>query len=111
MLHYIGLIATTWITTENKTDVTASATVGRNYCSIVSGDVSSCSYRLSVRTLTDSYFSSAYQLFCRGKTPKHYPAYRVALTSVQLNELATSRKGAVTTVTVDRQRPVRTVTI
>ena len=36
-----------------------SQTTDRNYCSIVSGDVSNCSYWLSFRSLTSSHLSSA----------------------------------------------------
>ena len=34
-----------------------SQTAGRNYCTIVSGDVSNCSYRLTVHHLTSSRLS------------------------------------------------------
>ena len=40
-----------------------SHTRGRNSCSIVSGDVSNCSYRLEVHPLTSSRVSSAYHFF------------------------------------------------
>ena len=36
-----------------------SQTAGRNSCSIVSGNVSNCSYRLTVRPVTSSCLSSA----------------------------------------------------
>ena len=49
--------------------------------------------------------------FCISEKHQNIIAEPRWLASVQLNELATRRKGAVTTVTVDRQRPVGTVTI
>ena len=36
-----------------------SQTAGRNYCAIVSGDDSNCSYRLTVHPLTSSHVSAA----------------------------------------------------
>ena len=36
-----------------------SQTAGRNSCSIVSGDASNCSYRLTVHPVTSSRLSSA----------------------------------------------------
>ena len=39
--------------------VAVSETAGRNSCSIVSGDVSNCSYRLKALPLTSSRLSSA----------------------------------------------------
>ena len=47
------------------------------HCSIVSGDVSNCSYRLMVHPLTCSRISSAQQLFYTRKTPKNYREDRV----------------------------------
>ena len=46
-------------------------TAGRDSCSIVSVDVSNCSYRLSVLHLRSSHLSLAYQFFNREKTPKN----------------------------------------
>ena len=46
-----------------------SQTAGRNSCSIVSGDVSNCSYRLTVHHLTSWRLSSAWIFFTR-KTSK-----------------------------------------
>ena len=40
-----------------------SQTAGRNSCSIVSGDISNCSYRLTVHPVTSSRLSSTYH-FC-----------------------------------------------
>ena len=45
-----------------------SQTAGRNSCSIVSGDVSNCSYRLTVHPVTSSHLSST--LFYMRKTLK-----------------------------------------
>ena len=45
-------------------------TAGRNYCSIVSGDVSTCSYQVTVHHLTSSRRRSAKQLFM-GKAHKN----------------------------------------
>ena len=47
-----------------------SQNVGPNSCSIVSGDVSNCSYREKVLTLTSSYLSSVSQFFYTRKQPK-----------------------------------------
>ena len=44
-----------------------SQTTGRNSCSIVSGDVSNCSYRMKVHPVTSSRLSSAYQFFLHAK--------------------------------------------
>ena len=43
---------------------------GSNYCWIVSGDISNCSYELSVLPLTSAHLSSAWQTFFRWKPPK-----------------------------------------
>ena len=48
-----------------------------NYCSIVSGDNSNCSYRLTVHPLMSSRLSSAYQFFYRRQTHKSYCEDRV----------------------------------
>ena len=47
-----------------------SQTADRNSCSIVSGDVSNCSYRLKVHPVTSSHLSSASNFFIREKHPK-----------------------------------------
>ena len=47
-----------------------SETAGRNSCSVVSGDVSNCSYRLTVHPVTSSNLSLALQLFYTRKTSK-----------------------------------------
>ena len=47
-----------------------SQTAGRNSCSIVSGDVSNCLYRLTVYPLTSSRFSSGLAFFYMRKTLK-----------------------------------------
>ena len=47
----------------NYVCVSQLATAGRNSCSIVSVDVSNCSYRLTVDTLTSSRLSSVKQFF------------------------------------------------
>ncbi len=80
-------------------------TTGRNSCSIVSGDISNCSYRLPFLPLTRLHLSSAQHILYSRKTPKRAqtPSH---CASVQLNEPAIRQKGAVTAVTVDRQRPI-----
>ena len=45
-------------------------TAGRNFCSIISGDVSNCSYRLTVHSVASSRFSSANNLFYTQNPPK-----------------------------------------
>ena len=52
-----------------------SQTAGRNSCSIVSGNVSNCSYCLTVRTIIILY----------AKNIQNYSEYRVAHASCQLN--------------------------
>ena len=47
-----------------------SQTAGHNSCSIVSGDVSNCSYRLTIHLVRSSHLSSAYQFVYTSKTPK-----------------------------------------
>ena len=53
----------------------SSQTAGRSSCSIVSGDVSNCSHRLKVLSLTGSRLSSAYTFFylrksCRNRVQR-----------------------------------------
>ena len=82
-----------------------SQTTGCNSCSIVSGDVSNCSYRLSFRHLTNPYLSSPSNLFYSWETSNN--SWTLSRrTSVQLNEPATE----ITTITVNRQRPPGTAT-
>ena len=50
-----------------------SQTAGRNSCSIVSGDVSNCSYRLTVHPVASSRLSRAYNFFHTRKTSKTGP--------------------------------------
>ena len=52
-----------------------SQTAGCNSCSIVSGDVSNCSYRLTVHPVTSLRLSSAYPFLLYAKTPKNYREY------------------------------------
>ena len=47
-----------------------SQTAGRNSCSIVSGNVSNCSYRLKVYPITSSHLNSAWHYFYTRKTSK-----------------------------------------
>ena len=49
-----------------------SQTAGRNSCSIVSGDVSNCSYRLTVYPVTSSRLSSVKYFFYTRKTSINY---------------------------------------
>ena len=49
-----------------------SQTAGRNSCSIVSGNVSNCSYRLTVYPVTSSRLSSAWQFLYTRKTIINY---------------------------------------
>ena len=45
-----------------------SQTAGRNSCSVVSGNVSNCSHRLTVYPVMSSRLSSAYHFFYTRKT-------------------------------------------
>ena len=63
-----------------------SQTAGRNSCSIVSGDVSNCSYRLTLSRVRVSVRPSNF--FIREKHPKPW-GKRVASTCVYLNDPAT----------------------
>ena len=49
-----------------------SQTAGHNSCSIVSGDVSNCSYRLTVHPVTSSRLSSVQQFFYMRKPSINY---------------------------------------
>ena len=61
-----------------------SQNAGRNSCSIVSGNVSNCSYRLTVYPVTSLRLNSAYHFFLC-ENIQNYSEYRVAHASGQLN--------------------------
>ena len=65
-----------------------SQTAGRNSCSIVSGDVSNCSYRLKIHPVTSSHLSSAYNFFIGEKHRKSL-VNQVTSACVYLNDPAT----------------------
>ena len=55
-------------------------TAGRNSCSIVSGDVSNCSYRLTVHPVTSLRLRSAYTFFIREERAVTVGCQRIVLT-------------------------------
>ena len=69
----------TIILLKSVLSVCRAQTTGRNSCSVVLGDISNCSYRLSFLPLTSLHLSSgiAYKNY-RQKTPKNYHENRVA---------------------------------
>ena len=77
-------------------------TAGRNSCSIVSGDVSNCSYRLTVHPVTSSGLSSALNCVYTRKTPNNYRNDRPSRMWL-LSEPATP---ATMRSRLNRQRPV-----
>ena len=80
-----------------------SQTEGRNSCSIVSGNVSNCSYSLKAHPFTSSRLSSAYQCFYTREHPK-YRGNRVASACGYLNCQRSALSQAERSVTVGRHR-------
>ena len=87
-----------------------SQTACRKYCSIISGYVSNCSYRLPVHHATSSRLSWAYSFFIRQKHPKPR-GNRVASASVYFNGQRPALSPAERAVTVGRQRIAITCTV
>ena len=84
-------------------------TAGRNSCSIVSRDVTNCSYRLTVHPVTSSRLSLAYQFFICETHPKPR-GNRVASACVYFNGKRPALLTAERAVTDGRQRIVITCT-
>ena len=87
-----------------------SQIAGRNSCSIVSGDVSNCSYQLTAYPVSHEFACQfSLDIFLYAKNTKKYREYRVAHATVYLNEAPTglsTRKGSVKTcVMVGRTDP------
>ena len=80
-----------------------SQTVGRNSCSIASGDVSNYSHRLTVHPLTSSRLSSSYQFLLHEKHPKRAEPLSPARVFISMDQRPATKNGG-NCVTVGRQR-------
>ena len=101
-----------------------SQTAGRNSCSIVSGNVSNCSHRLTVHPVTSSRLNSAYHFFYTRKTliklsrravleqvSIECPATAVSRPTVMVECRRTADNRDMTNHTCRYPRPIKTATM
>ena len=70
LLEILSIIYLQYITILRKSVCRGAQSTGRSSCSIVSGDISNCSYRLSFLSLMRSHLSSAQEMLFRRKIQK-----------------------------------------